>query len=71
MLQKEVNVSKKWLISCGSVLGAGLLVLILLYPTRLIQYTIALHDEPELCILYEETVRENIQAVETDNREGM
>ncbi len=71
MLQKEVNVSKKRLISYGSVLGAGLLVLVLLYPTRLIQYTIALHDEPELCILYEETVRESIRAVETDNREGM
>ena len=69
--QKKVNISRKRLISYGSVLGAGLLVLILLYPTRLIQYTIALHDEPELCILYEETVRESIRAVETDNREGM
>lgn len=55
----------------GSIWGVGLLLLIILYPTRLIQYTIALHDEPKLCILYEEMVQEDIHAVEADIREGM
>lgn len=36
---------------------------------RLIQYTVALHDEPELCILYEETIRENVRTVEMKNQE--
>ena len=36
---------------------------------NLLQYTVALHDGPELCILYEETIRENVQTVEMENQE--
>ena len=47
-------------------LAGGILLFVILYPTRLIQYTVALHDEPELCILYEETIKENVRAVEME-----
>ena len=51
------------------LLTGGILLLAVLYPTRLIQYTVALHDEPELCILYKETIREQVQAVEMQKQE--
>ena len=40
-----------------------------LYPTRLFQYMIAVKDEPELCMLYEKTVEENIIESERNHNE--
>ena len=69
VVQKKCALLGKQVAAAAAILSGFILLLFILYPTRLIQYTVALHDEPELCILYEETIRENVQTVEMENQE--
>lgn len=66
LIQKKRAFGGKRTILTTVALAGGILLFVILYPTRLIQYTVALHDEPELCILYEETIKENVRAVEME-----
>ena len=69
VVQKKSALSGKQVTAAVTSLAGFILLFIIFYPTRLIQYTVALHDEPELCILYEETIRENVRTVEMKNQE--
>ena len=69
VFQKKCVISRRQVSLIVTILSGFILLLFIFYPTRLIQYTVALHDEPELCILYEETIRENVRTVEMKNQE--
>lgn len=54
---KEYKIARNKLLRAVCVLIICVILFGLLYPTRLIQYTVAVHDEPELCATYQETLR--------------
>lgn len=59
LIKKEYKIAKNKLIclTCGAAICVILFISI--YPTRMIQYTVAVHDTLELCTAYQETLREN------------